>query len=47
MFLPLYFVSIALGTKAWIDGVCGRDYRWVKTARAADTAPAASRVAQA
>jgi 1,2-diacylglycerol 3-beta-glucosyltransferase len=47
LFLPLYLVSIALGTKAWIDGICGRDYRWVKTARAADEAQAASRMAPA
>ena len=45
LFLPLYFVSIALGTKAWIDGVCGRDYQWVKTARAGDTPQGALRVA--
>jgi cellulose synthase/poly-beta-1,6-N-acetylglucosamine synthase-like glycosyltransferase len=46
LFLPLYLVSITLGTKAWIDGICGRDYRWVKTARAADDVPqAASRMA--
>jgi 1,2-diacylglycerol 3-beta-glucosyltransferase len=47
LFLPLYFVSIALGTKAWIDGICGRDYRWVKTARADDPAQAVSRLASA
>jgi 1,2-diacylglycerol 3-beta-glucosyltransferase len=47
LFLPLYFVSIALGTKAWIDGVLGRDYRWVKTARAGDEPQAASRMAPA
>jgi len=47
LFLPLYLVSIALGTKAWIDGVCGRDYRWVKTARADDVPQAASRMAPA
>jgi cellulose synthase/poly-beta-1,6-N-acetylglucosamine synthase-like glycosyltransferase len=45
LFLPLYFVSIALGTKAWIDGIYGRDYRWVKTARAGDAPQTASRVA--
>lgn len=38
LFLPLFFVSMALGTKAWIDGICGRDYRWVKTVRAGDAA---------
>jgi cellulose synthase/poly-beta-1,6-N-acetylglucosamine synthase-like glycosyltransferase len=35
-FLPLFFVSIALCTKAWVDGVVGRRYQWVKTARAGD-----------
>jgi cellulose synthase/poly-beta-1,6-N-acetylglucosamine synthase-like glycosyltransferase len=45
LFLPLYFVSIALATKAWIDGVCGRDYRWVKTARADDVPQASPRMA--
>lgn len=34
-FLPLFFVSIALCTKAWIDGNLGRSYRWAKTERAA------------
>ena len=36
-FLPLFMVSIALCTKAWIDGLLGRPCAWVKTARAADT----------
>ena len=36
LFLPLFFVSMALGTKAWIDGVLGRNYQWAKTARAGD-----------
>ncbi len=36
-FLPLFFVSIAICTKAWFDGILGRDYSWVKTKRAADT----------
>jgi 1,2-diacylglycerol 3-beta-glucosyltransferase len=35
-FLPLFFVSIALCTKAWIDGVLGREYVWAKTERSAD-----------
>ena len=35
LFLPIFFVSIALCTKAWIDGVLGRGYTWVKTARSA------------
>jgi 1,2-diacylglycerol 3-beta-glucosyltransferase len=34
-FLPLFFVSIALCTKAWLDGVFGRPYAWVKTERSA------------
>jgi hypothetical protein len=38
LFLPLFFVSVALGTKSWIDGICGRDYRWAKTVRAGDVA---------
>ncbi|MDA8040287.1 MAG: glycosyltransferase [Actinomycetota bacterium] len=37
-FLPLFFVSIALCTKAWFDGILGREYSWVKTRRSADTA---------
>ncbi|MGH9303434.1 MAG: glycosyltransferase [Acidimicrobiales bacterium] len=32
-FLPLYFVSIGLCTKAWVDGLFGRDYVWAKTRR--------------
>ncbi len=35
-FLPLFFVSIALCTKAWVDGLLGRPYTWVKTSRAHD-----------
>jgi cellulose synthase/poly-beta-1,6-N-acetylglucosamine synthase-like glycosyltransferase len=35
-FLPLFFVSIALCTKAWVDGAVRRRYSWVKTARAGD-----------
>jgi len=35
-FLPLFFVSIALSTKAWVDGLLGRRYAWVKTPRARD-----------
>jgi cellulose synthase/poly-beta-1,6-N-acetylglucosamine synthase-like glycosyltransferase len=35
-FLPLFFVSIALCTKAWVDGLLGRPYTWVKTPRARD-----------
>jgi 1,2-diacylglycerol 3-beta-glucosyltransferase len=39
-FLPLFFVSIALCTKALIDAASGRRYGWVKTQRSADTEPA-------
>jgi cellulose synthase/poly-beta-1,6-N-acetylglucosamine synthase-like glycosyltransferase len=35
-FLPLFFVCIALCAKAWLDGLSGRPYGWVKTKRAAD-----------
>jgi 1,2-diacylglycerol 3-beta-glucosyltransferase len=35
-FLPLFFVSMALCTKAWIDGIYGRSYAWVKTERSAE-----------
>jgi cellulose synthase/poly-beta-1,6-N-acetylglucosamine synthase-like glycosyltransferase len=35
-FVPLYLVSALVSTKAWVDGVCGRPYTWVKTGRAAD-----------
>jgi len=38
-FLPLFFVSIALCTKAWVDGLLGREYAWVKTQRAAEAVP--------
>jgi 1,2-diacylglycerol 3-beta-glucosyltransferase len=36
LFIPIFFVSIALCTKAWIDGVLGRRYAWVKTQRSHD-----------
>jgi cellulose synthase/poly-beta-1,6-N-acetylglucosamine synthase-like glycosyltransferase len=36
LFLPIFFVSVALCTKAWLDGLAGRDYTWVKTKRSAD-----------
>jgi 1,2-diacylglycerol 3-beta-glucosyltransferase len=39
-FLPLFFVSMALCTKAWLDGILGRDYSWVKTKRSQDDAAA-------
>lgn len=33
-FLPLFACSMVLCAKAWVDGVLGRPYRWVKTRRA-------------
>ncbi len=42
LFLPVFFVAIALCTKAWVDGILGRPYSWVKTARAADASPVAA-----
>jgi cellulose synthase/poly-beta-1,6-N-acetylglucosamine synthase-like glycosyltransferase len=36
-FLPVFVVSILLCAKAWVDGVAGREYAWVRTARRADT----------
>ena len=33
--LPLFSVSMALCTKAWVDGILGRPYTWRKTARSA------------
>ncbi len=38
-FLPLFFVSVALCTKSWIDGMLGRPYAWVKTSRSQDPSP--------
>jgi cellulose synthase/poly-beta-1,6-N-acetylglucosamine synthase-like glycosyltransferase len=32
-FLPLFFISILLCTKAWLDGLLERPYAWVKTER--------------
>ena len=29
-FVPLYVVSVALCTKAWVDGIAGRPYRWAR-----------------
>lgn len=37
-FMPVFLLNIALCTKAWVDGLLGRPYVWVKTARAADPA---------
>jgi len=43
-FVPLFVTSAALCTKAWFDGLIGREYGWVKTARAAEpTTPTAVR----
>lgn len=41
LFLPVFFVSIALCTKAWFDGILGGSYAWVKTKRTGDASPAA------
>ncbi len=35
-FVPLYFVAMAVCSKAWLDGVLGRSYAWVRTARRTD-----------
>jgi len=40
-FLPVFFVSIALCAKAWVDGIAGRPYAWVKTARRVEASVAA------
>ena len=34
-FVMLFAVSVAVCTKAWVDAVLGRSYRWVKTPRSA------------
>jgi 1,2-diacylglycerol 3-beta-glucosyltransferase len=34
--IPLLVVGAAICTKAWLDAAIGRQYRWVKTARAED-----------
>ncbi len=36
-FLPIFFISIGLCAKAWIDGVKGRAYTWEKTERSSET----------
>ena len=33
--LPIFWVSMAVCTKAWLDGILGRPYAWVKTQRSA------------
>jgi hypothetical protein len=30
---PIFFVFMLVCTKAWVDGLLGRQYAWVKTAR--------------
>jgi cellulose synthase/poly-beta-1,6-N-acetylglucosamine synthase-like glycosyltransferase len=35
-FLPLFILSTALCTKAWLDGLAGRPCQWVRTPRAAE-----------
>ena len=30
---PIFFVFMLVCTKAWVDGLLGRPYSWVKTAR--------------
>lgn len=30
---PLFFATMYVSTKAWVDGILGRQYRWVKTQR--------------
>ena len=39
-FLPLFFVSMGVCSKAWFDGVTGKPYYWVRTPRAAELAAA-------
>jgi 1,2-diacylglycerol 3-beta-glucosyltransferase len=36
LFLPIFFVGIAVCTKAWFDGLLGKPYSWAKTRRAAE-----------
>jgi cellulose synthase/poly-beta-1,6-N-acetylglucosamine synthase-like glycosyltransferase len=42
-FIPVFFVSIALCTKAWLDAARGRPYVWRKTQRRPLVAPEAAR----
>lgn len=35
-FLPVFVLSMVLCTKAWVDGLAGRRYSWVKTKRSGD-----------
>ena len=37
--MPLFYVSIALCAKAWLDGISGRPYGWIKTKRSTDETP--------
>jgi 1,2-diacylglycerol 3-beta-glucosyltransferase len=41
-FLPVFLVSIALCSKAWVDGLLGRPYSWVKTQRSSTLVPEAA-----
>jgi 1,2-diacylglycerol 3-beta-glucosyltransferase len=42
-FLPVFLVSVAVCTKAWLDGVTGRPYGWVKTGRSPVRGPRVAR----
>jgi 1,2-diacylglycerol 3-beta-glucosyltransferase len=48
LFVPMFFVGVALCTKAWFDGKFGRRYTWAKTARAGQSSsvPASADAAQ-
>jgi len=43
LFVPMFFVFMVICTKAWLDGIAGRSYSWVKTRRAADSGSATRR----
>jgi hypothetical protein len=36
-FMPIFFINITVCSKAWVDGLLGRQYAWVKTGRASDS----------
>jgi cellulose synthase/poly-beta-1,6-N-acetylglucosamine synthase-like glycosyltransferase len=42
-FLPLFMLSTALCTKAWLDGLAGRPCEWVRTPRSAEPTTVVSR----
>jgi cellulose synthase/poly-beta-1,6-N-acetylglucosamine synthase-like glycosyltransferase len=46
-FLPLFFVAMAVCSKAWIDGVTGKPYYWVRTPRSGEGRAATQAVAKA